>query len=469
MTPEAGAAAHRHTVEAEALKRVRPDAALLARVAEVREHLDARAREMAASRRFPVVRSLVAGSAARGTFLKDRIDLDFFLLFSPDVSRAELERMGLEMGAALLTDPETRYAEHPYRRGTFEGFTVDVVPGYAIEDPGHPLTAVDRTPFHNEYLRARQTPEMVDQVRLAKQFLRGLGVYGSEARRGGFSGYLVELLLLRFGTLDALLEDARSWRMPVRFLSRPGAAARVPEDVALVLDDPVDADRNVATALSRRNLGLFILAAGEFLDRPSERAFEPLIPEPMRRDDAERQVERRRTHITCLTLSRPPAVDDILYPQLRKAERAVADEATRLGFNVLGTSSAAGEGEVVVLTEVAQKELAGVRVQEGPPAGIDRTGDFLTKWSDPARPVLQGPYLTSEGRLAVDVERDERRIEPLLTATLGRLPIGKDLRDRITPTTQFVPLSETSESPHLDDALGDLLAKGLPWLPRPSS
>ena len=466
MPPAADDATHRaDTIEAEALAKIRPEAALLARVAEVRGHLADAATSVAAARHYPLVRCLVAGSAARGTFLKDRVDLDFFLLFPPTLPRADLERIGLEMGAELLERPETRYAEHPYRRGGFQGFTVDVVPGYAIQDPSQPMTAVDRTPFHNEYLLTRQTPEMVDQVRLTKQFLRGLGIYGSEARRGGFSGYLVELLLLRFGTLRALLEDAQSWRVPVRFVSRPGAAARVPEDVGLVLDDPVDSARNVATALSRRNLALFILAAREYLVRPTAKAFEPATPNPISRDEAERQLARRRTHVAALALGRPPAVDDILYPQLRKAERAIADEAVRLGFSVLGTASAAGEGEVVILLEVTYAELAGVRVQDGPPAGIDRTGDFLAKWADPGRPVLQGPYVTSDGRLAVEVEREERRLGPLLTASLDRLPLGKDLRERLTAASRFSDLADSPESPHLNEALSDLLSKGLPWLP----
>lgn len=460
--PPAGPTAD--AIEREVLQRIRPDEAMLRRVAEVRERLEQRARDEAAQAKIPLVRCLVAGSAARGTFLRDRLDLDCFLLFPPTLPRADLERMGLALGAAILTDTETRYAEHPYRRGQFEGFTVDAVPGYAIDDASHPLTAVDRTPFHNEFLRSHQTPEMIGEVLLTKQFLRTLGIYGSEARRGGFSGYLVELLVLRFGTLRRMLEEARGWRMPVRFLSRPGAAPRVPEDVALVLDDPVDAGRNVATALTRRNLALFILAAREYLDRPTPRAFAPAPPSTLSRPRAEELLRERRTHVAVLPLARPPVVDDILYPQLRKAERSVAEEASRLGFGVLGTASAAGAAEVVVLVEVEHAELSGVRVQDGPPAGIDRTGDFLAKWSDPGRPVFQGPYVTPDGRLQVEVRREERRLEPLLTGRLPHLPLGKDLGAGVGPATRFRPLSEASEAPELAEALADLFEKRLPWL-----
>ena len=450
-------------IEREVLARVTPDAPTEERLRGVLGRLVARAEAIAAERRIPVRRCLVAGSAARQTYLRDRMDIDLFLLFPPETSRPDLERYGLELGAALLESPETRYAEHPYRRGTFEGFQVDAVPGYAIDDPSRPMSAVDRTPFHQAYLLAHQTPQLAGQVRLAKQFFRALGIYGSEARTAGLSGYLVELLVLRFGSLDGLLQAARGWRIPVRFVSTPGASPRVPEDVALVLDDPVDPGRNVATALSRRNLGLLILAAAEYLDRPTARAFEVRPAPVLSVADARRRIADRGTHVAVLWLPRPDLVDDILYPQLRKAERSVAEEATRLGFRVVGTSSAAGDGRVAVVTEVEHGTVPAVRWQDGPPAGIDRVGSFLTKWTQPGAPVLQGPYVTGEGKLAVETRRAERRLEPLLLSALDRLTLGRDLKPAAGAPVTVRSIDEEPEDPALGVALSELLEKGLPW------
>ncbi|MGI0132000.1 MAG: CCA tRNA nucleotidyltransferase [Thermoplasmata archaeon] len=452
-------------IEHAVLRAITPSPEMMERVRTATRLLVERAESAVRNRGSPVVRCLVAGSAARGTYLGDRLDIDLFLLFRTDVPREVLEREGLALGSEVLTDPVTKYAEHPYRHGTFEGIEVDAVPGYAVDDPSRPMSAVDRTPFHQEYLTQRQTPEMVAQVRLTKQFLRALGVYGSEARTGGFSGYLVELLVLRFGRLRELLAAARGWRIPVRLLSSPTAAPRTPDDVALLLDDPVDPNRNVATALTRRNLGRFILAAGHYLDHPSARAFD-LPPRPaLAPADAKRRLAERRTHVAILGMPRPDLVDDILYPQLAKAERALADEAERLGFQVVGTASAAGEGRVVVLLEVAQRELPGVKVQDGPPPGIDRVGQFLEKWTDPAAAVLQGPYVTADGRLAVETLRSTRGIEELLTEAFEHLALGRDLRHELGPASFFRSLEDTDPSPELSRGLADLLDKRLPWLP----
>jgi tRNA nucleotidyltransferase (CCA-adding enzyme) len=453
-------------VEARVAARIRPSAEFLDRVATVRSELVRRVEAVARERASPLVRALVAGSAARGTFLSDRLDIDLFLLFPPELPRERLREEGLALGRAVLSEPGTRYAEHPYLRGQFEGFTVDAVPGYAVTDPRRPQSAVDRTPFHQAYLSERETPTLVAEVRLAKQFLRAIGIYGSEARTEGASGYLVELLIVRFGSLRALLTEARRWRIPVR-LAEPGQEPpRLPEHVALILADPVDPERNVASALSRRNLGLLILAAGAYLDAPSESWFEAPPPVALSRTAADHRIHERGTHVTVVTLPRPELVDDTLYPQVRKAGRAIAEEFARAEFPPIGWSFAVDPHHLYLAFELPHARRSAVRSQDGPPAGIDRTGNFLEKWTIPQAPVLQGPYVREDGSLAVETRREERDAEEVLRAVLPRLSLGKDLTPGGSASAEVRPLSAVPDSAALTSALRDLLAKGLPWAHR---
>jgi tRNA nucleotidyltransferase (CCA-adding enzyme) len=464
--PPADVVGEEARVEETVAARIAPSPEFLARVEHVRTELVRRVEAAARERKSPIVRALVAGSAARGTFLTDRLDIDLFLLFPPDFPRERLREEGLALGRAVLTDPETRYAEHPYLRGHFEGFQVDAVPGFAIDDPSHPISAVDRTPFHQAYLAARETPELVREVRLAKQFFRSVGVYGSEAKTEGFSGYLLELLVVRFGSLRELLLAARRWRIPVR-LAEPGKEPpRLPANVALILPDPVDPNRNVASALSRRNLGLLVLAAGAYLDQPSATWFEVRASPALSCDQALALVRERGTHVTVVSLPRPDLVDDTLYPQIRKAARAIADELDRSGFPVMDTAIAADPERVFVLLEVAHARRSAVRQHDGPPAGIDRVGQFLAKWTDPRAAVLKGPYVREDGSLAVETRRTEREPEPVLRAAMPRLALGKDLTPTDPARVSVHPLTEVPDSPPLRDALTDLLAKRLPWLDR---
>ncbi|MFY9716759.1 MAG: CCA tRNA nucleotidyltransferase [Thermoplasmata archaeon] len=457
-----GAEAHR--VEAAVAARIAPSAEFLAHLARVRTELVSRAEAAARARSSPLVRAIVAGSAARGTFLYDRLDVDLFLLFPPDLPKEKLREEGLALGTAILTDTETRYAEHPYLRGSYDGFRVDAVPGFAISDPSRPISPVDRTPFHQEYLSRRETPELVSEVRLAKQFLRALGIYGSESRTEGLSGYLVELLTLRFGSFHRLVEAAQDWRIPVR-LAEPGTEPpRLPAEVALVLADPVDPHRNVSSALSRRNLGVLIVAAREYLARPDASWFEPRARPSLSLEGARALVHERASHVTVLELPRPDLVDDTLYPQIRKAERAVAEEIGRSGFELLGSASAADPARVVVVVEVAHARRGAVRQRDGPPAGIDRVGEFLEKWGREGMGVLQGPYVRSDGSLAVESREEIRDVEALVRERLPRLSLGKDLAPARPDAVSVKALGDAAESVALGTALRDLLEKRLPWL-----
>ncbi len=445
-------------------REIAPTAEMLDRVAGVRGRLLDLAARKAHEHHLPLVRAVVAGSAARGTFLSDRVDIDLFLLFPPELPRADLESHGLQLAGLLFETAETRYAEHPYLRGTYEGFQVDAVPGYAIRDPSHPQTAVDRTPFHHEYLRTHQTPELIEETRLAKQFLRAQGIYGSEAKTQGLSGYAVELLILKYGSLDELLAAARTFTPPVRIVFTPGSSPRVPAEVPLLLDDPVDPHRNVTSALSRRNFTLLLLAAQAYLAAPDPRFFRPRPAARLGRAGALERIRARRTHVVALTLPRPRLVDDIVYPQLAKGARAIAEEARRAGFTVVGSAFAASEATVTILLEADPAALSEVRSQDGPPPGPDRVAQFLAKWTDPSAPVLQGPFVAEDGRLAVETRRGEPGLEAALNRHMDRISLGRDLTRSLRAEDRFVPLDRAHEVPELELALGELLVKRLPWL-----
>ena len=44
------------------------------------------------------------------------------------------------------------------------------------------------------------------EVRLLKRFMKMVGTYGSEFKVGGFSGYLCELMIIRYGSFLKVLK-----------------------------------------------------------------------------------------------------------------------------------------------------------------------------------------------------------------------------------------------------------------------
>ncbi|HDD33901.1 MAG TPA: CCA tRNA nucleotidyltransferase, partial [Thermofilaceae archaeon] len=201
----------------EVLEEIVPTPEERAKVGQVVERVVNALREVARSLGIRVEVE-VEGSFAKDTWLSGDVDIDVFVLFDPATPLEELRKFGLElaMNAANLLKAswESRYASHPYLTLNVEGYRVDVVPAYRVSTPSQIISPVDRTPFHTEYVKGflETAPHLKDEVRLLKKFAKGVGDYGAEIKVEGFSGYLIELLVIYYGSFEAVMKGASSWR-----------------------------------------------------------------------------------------------------------------------------------------------------------------------------------------------------------------------------------------------------------------
>jgi len=290
-------------------------------------------RAEAAAEDLPVeVDVVLAGSTARDTWLAGERDVDIFLRFPPDIEREQLREYGLAVGHAVLPESREEYAEHPYVVGEFEGFGVDIVPCYALADATDIRSAVDRTPFHTRYVRARLDSDLAGDVRVCKQFFTGIGVYGSDLRTRGFSGFLTELLVLEYGGFRELVEAAADWTPPVEL--DPEGHGDTSFDDPLVVIDPTDPGRNVAAVLSAANLARFQHYARDLLADPRGGLFVQPTREPLDAGQVREAFDDRGTTPVALRFTTPDVVDDQLWPQLERSLSGVTSELDRRGFDV---------------------------------------------------------------------------------------------------------------------------------------
>jgi tRNA nucleotidyltransferase (CCA-adding enzyme) len=391
-------------------RRITPDeterAAMRDAVTRLSERIESEVSEL------PVDADIVqVGSTARGTWLAGDRDIDLFVRFPPDLDRGLLERYGLAVGNAVLPEGHEEYAEHPYVTGTFEGFDIDLVPCYDVADAAAPQSAVDRTPHHNAYLSTRLDEEVAGEVRVFKQFLKGIGVYGSDLRTRGFSGYLSELLVLEYGDVESLLEAAAGWHPPVTFDPENHAAAS--HDDPLVMVDPTDPTRNVAAVCSAANVARLQHYAREFLDDPRTGLFEPHDPEPLDAAAVREHVERRGTTPVAVVFDAPDIVDDQLYPQLRKSLSGVRDELDRRGFDPIRAATFADE-RAVLFVELAHRRLPRVERHEGPPVHVrEHAEGFYGTYADDRTSngdhgATYGPFVDGDRYV---VERDRSFVD----------------------------------------------------------
>ncbi|SDM01247.1 tRNA nucleotidyltransferase (CCA-adding enzyme) [Halogranum gelatinilyticum] len=373
------------------------------------------------------------GSTARGTWLAGDRDIDLFVRFPDELPREDLERLGLVVGRQVLPDGHEEFAEHPYVKGEFEGFDVDLVPCYDVPAATDIRSAVDRTPFHNAYLLDRLDDDLAGDVRVFKRFLKGIGVYGSDLRTKGFSGYLSELLVLEYGGFEPLLRAAADWQPPVEH--DPEDHGTRTFDDPLVVVDPTDPERNVAAVLSADNVARLQHYARDLLADPREELFFPPERDRLSAEELEGHLDRRGTLPLAVAFDAPDVVEDQLYPQLEKSLHGVVAELDRRGFEPLRAASFASEGEdqpfdrAVLFVEVAIAELPKIQRHNGPPVHVRQhaTGFYETY----ADSDVYGPFVDGD-RYVVERDREFTTPESLLESdALFDVALGAQVKQQL--------------------------------------
>lgn len=435
-------------VDPSILERIIPSAEEKERINRVAEEIKAMVCQELARRQLDAEVRLM-GSVAKGTYLCDP-DLDIFLLFPPDFPASRLEEEGLDIGNTILKG-EKMYADHPYIRGIYQGLEVDMVPCYDICDTSCLQSAVDRTPFHTRFILENMDEAMRDQARILKAFMKGVGTYGAEPQTRGFSGYLIELLVLHYGDFQSVLEAASRWR---EGLVLGDGIKNQSMQGPLVVYDPVDQRRNVASAVHVDTFARFITAARAYLHRPSSRFFFPAERASLTMDEVKGMIGERGTKLLTVALPRPCINHENLEAQMWKTEEGLVKALESLSFHVLGSAHAVRD-ELLFAFELEDDLLPPARLHVGPPVWVSEAERFLRKWEDSG---LDRPFI-KDGRWQVIVARDPRDVVALLEGEKERISHGQNL----DMTSMRIRGHQDSMHPDMLGALSVLLDKRHPW------
>jgi tRNA nucleotidyltransferase (CCA-adding enzyme) len=359
---------------------------------------------------------MIAGSITRDTWLPGKKEFDVFILFPPKMSIEDLEKNGLQIGKRIIKSLKgsfrIEYAQHPYVSGNVEGVEIDVVPCFDVKSTKDLKSAVDRTPFHVRYLQKKLPLKLSGQVRLLKQFLTANKIYGADAKTEGFSGYVCELLTIKYKSFLNVLRQAVEWK-PGEIIDLenfykkedyPKLKKIFPKQV-LILIDPTDKIRNTAAALSAENFFKFKKIARDFLSNPREEMFFSKEKEPISEKELKEKMAERKTELILVKFSPPDVVPDILWPQLRRFAERLENilEERKYEFKVLRRDCYTNEKDLaLVLLEMEVSNLPAIQKKVGPEVfDLDDSNRFLEKHKKIA---VNGPFI--EGRnWVVEVKR----------------------------------------------------------------
>ena len=419
----------------------------------------------------------IEGSRAKGTWLRGDPEIDIFIRLHPSYPREEFGRTIIQVVKDSTKEFESleRYAEHPYLELYADDIRLNVVPCYKVEK-GEWISATDRTPYHTEYVKGHLTPELRSDVRLLKRFMRGINAYGAEIKVGGFSGYLCELLIIHYGSFIETLSAASKWGK-VEFIDLENYYKNVEDAVKifgdpLIVIDPVDETRNVASSVRIDKKSLFTVAARAFLKNPRREFFYPEKVTPLNISSLKLNLLRRESTMIFIKFSKPKVIPDVLWGQLYKAKKALSKIFDRYNFNLLRSTVWSDEKrDHILLFEVENGTLPSIKRHLGPPIfKVEDSKKFLTKYLN-SEATFSGPEIYRD-RWVVYIKREYTDVVNLLRDKLmdGGRSIGgpEEIAEAIKESGELLTNMEISRfytsNPRFAEFLTNFLIGRPRWL-----
>ncbi|AHC51566.1 tRNA CCA-pyrophosphorylase [Sulfolobus acidocaldarius SUSAZ] len=380
------------SVEEKVLELIRPDDRDRERLEKVAEEVLSRLKGFDAQ---------IQGSFRKGTWLKGDTDIDIFVFYPKEVGKEYLKKKSLKELIQVFKDLnyEIAFAEHPYLILKINNVEVDVVPALKIDSGEDAITAADRTPFHTKFVTTHLDEKGKDEVRLLKQFMKGIGVYGAEIKVKGFSGYVAELLTIYYGNFRKVLESAKTWKPPIKLnLVEP----KRDFDEPLQIPDPVDPKRNTASAVSLRNIAVFSLASKIFIEKPSIEFFFP----------TEIKAEEIIGDVLLIKIEfKEKSVEDIIWGQVWKNVEKLKNAIKTAGFSLIDIGAWGNSQTVKIAVQIEDKNISRYYLNQGPYFYVNGVDNFMKK--------NNYVWVGEDGRLYSLKERRETNLEKIVLNSLS--------------------------------------------------
>ena len=280
------------------------------------------------------------GSYEKGTDLPaSGSDMDLFVVFNTDVSEEEKNQYGLEIGRKVLNkdfaesqgwtnyyDEEvtatSKYVQAFFKDGE-QDVEVQIVPTKHLTleqirerkvDGKDIEIGMERTPHQTEYMKTALKGKE-GEVRVLKKFMKDAGLYGSNLKQQGFSGYSAEVLIDKYDSFENVIDffaDLKGGDI----VDKQGGGKRNKENAFSIID-PIDPNRDLVSAFSTQKIGKTINVAKKFKESGK-------IPE----------IEYREMDSTTITFDSDEMNEDTLIGQVRKMANSYQSVLGKMGFNI---------------------------------------------------------------------------------------------------------------------------------------
>lgn len=276
------------------------------------------------------------GSVAKDTFLENDHDVDIFVKFDLSYKDKDISKMLARILKPL--GPVVVHGSRDYFQ-LKDGLHYEIVPVLDIRKASQAVNVTDMSPMHVQWVRKhiRKNTWIADEIRLAKQFTKAAKCYGAESFIGGFSGHVLDILIIHFGSFERFLKGLIKLRPGAVIDStnhHKGKAKRNLNPAKLqspiIVIDPILPDRNAAAALTKERFDRLGIWTKAFLKFPSEEAF------TIRSITADELAGTAKDEQLIMLESRPKKGKiDIIGGKLLKAHDHIRRQLIEHGFTVI--------------------------------------------------------------------------------------------------------------------------------------
>ncbi|HIH42673.1 TPA: hypothetical protein HA246_03445 [Candidatus Woesearchaeota archaeon] len=366
-------------------------------------------------------KAFLGGSGAKGTWLKNSYDADIFVMFNYKKfagKSAELsDILEKKLKSAFKHQKVNRlHGSRDYfqivekmnklvignkfvngksvNNNPISEFTFEIVPILDIKQAKDAKNITDVSPLHASWVNKNSNEKLRDDIRLAKQFCKSVAVYGAESYIQGFSGYILEILVVYYGGFLNLLTAASRWPLEINhetdkviidvkkyYKNKTEVLFNVNKAKThspIIVIDPVQKDRNAAAALGYGQYANFISAAKKFLGHPTKEFFE--IKEVTL--DVLKKQETTNKKLYVLNVDSLSGKRDVVGAKLMKAFDHIKIKLVDNEFKLHHSSWSWDKRKTALFWFfIDSKKLDAVVVNSGPPVALKKhAAEFKKKY-----------------------------------------------------------------------------------------
>ncbi len=312
----------------------------------------------------------LGGSYAKNTWIKGDYDVDIFIKF--DLKYQDLSNITEKIIKKLK--PKRVHGSRDYFHYKKNKILFEIIPVLNLKKLSDAQNVTDFSPMHVAWVQ-KNGKKYVNDMRLLKKFMKAQNVYGAENYIQGFSGHVVDLLIINYKGFINLLKASTKWK-PKTIIDMKntykGKALfylnKSKTEGPLIIIDPIQKERNAAAALSEKKFSEFIKSAQKFLKKPSPDFFE----------EKTTNFEKLKKEGTLLTLEIQPleGKDDVVGSKIVKVFEFVKDKLNEFKVKKSGWK---WKDKATLWYLLSKKELSKEYEHPGPPTKMKEAVNAFKK------------------------------------------------------------------------------------------